>query len=148
MKVVFLRAVKNVAQKGEIKDVSDGYYLNFLAPQKCAVPATASQVAHIQTQLKSATLKLESMKESAASIKERIEGQTIGLSEKVSELGKLYAAVSAKEIASAIKAELKVEIPEKNIQMSEPIKAIGEFPVDINLFKGVTARLKLNVTAK
>lgn len=147
MKVVLLTHVRNCGQKGEIKEVSDGYYQNFLAPRKLAVPATNSQVNHVRAQQAKATEKLENMKESALAVKEKIQGQTLPLICKASDAGKLYASLHAKDIAQAIKDHLKVEIPEKQIHLEEPIKTLGETTVNIQLYKDVSANLLIRIAS-
>ena len=148
MKVVFLKAVKNVAQQGEIKEVSDGYYQNFLVPQKLAVPATGSQVTHIHNQQAKATEKLEAMKESALSIKSKIEGKTVTIGAIASEVGKLYASIHEKDIAEAMKRDLNVDVPVKSIKLREAIKTQGASPVSVHLYKDISANFQVNVIAQ
>lgn len=147
MKVILLNSVPHCGQKGEIKEVSDGYFLNFLSPRKLAAPAIPSLVRHLQAQQAKAKEKLETMKESAESIRAKVEGKTIRLAGKAREGGKLYAAISKKEIAEAISNQLKVEIPEKIIQLAEPIKEVGEFAFELKLHKDIIASLTVHVTA-
>lgn len=147
MKAVLIQNVKGLGQKGEVKEVNPGYFRNFLEPRKLAVAATGKQVAHVQAQKAKATEKLENIKESAESIKKKIDGKVIELSEKASEKGKLFAAVSNKEVAEHLKSELKVDIPAKQIKM-ETIKEEGEYKAKVELHKDVTAEITLNVTAE
>ena len=146
MKVILLTHVKNLGQKGEIKEVSDGYFQNFLAPRRWAAPAMTSQVNHIHAQQAKAVERLEGIKESALAIQKKIEGKTLELKEKASEAGKLYASVHTKEIAKALKDQLQVEISEKNIEL-EPIKTTGTFTVLVKLFKDTSATVTLHVRA-
>ncbi len=147
MKVLLLSHIKGLGQKGEVKDVSEGYFLNRLQPQKLATVATQNAVQHMQNQKEKATEKLEMIKESALSIKERLHGKTLEIQERASESGKLYASVSAKEIATALEKQFKVEIPTKNIQMEAQIKEAGLFPLRISLHKEVFADLNVHVTS-
>lgn len=146
MKVILTTHVKGLGQKGDIKEVSDGYYQNFLAPRKWAVMATIGQVNLVSAQKAKAVEKLENMKESALAVKEKINGKTLTLNEKASESGKLYAALHAKEVAQAIKSQLGAEIPEKQIQM-EPVKSAGTFSIQVNLYKDIKASFTLTVLA-
>lgn len=146
MKVILLTHVKNLGQKGEVKEVSDGYFRNLLAPRKLAVPATDKQVGHIHAQQAKAVERLENLKESANAVKERVQDKTVILSEKASEAGKLYAAIHSKEIATALKAQLGVDVPEKNISC-EAIKTTGDFTVNVQLFKDTSATFTLQVRA-
>lgn len=146
MKVILIAHVKTLGQKGEIKEVSEGYFHNFLNPRKLAVQATDSQVSHVRAQQAKAVEKLEDMKESAASLKSKLEGKELTLTEKASEAGKLYAQVHGKEIVAALLKEFQVQIPEKNI-LAEPIKTTGDFPIKVQLHKDVHATFTLHVRA-
>ncbi len=148
MKVILLNHVKGLGQKGEIKDVSDGYFRNMLAPRKLASIAHSGAVAQVQNQKAKATEKLEAMKESAESIKSKVDGKTVNLTEKVGESGSLYASVSTKEVAAAIKEQLKADIPAKKITMDDHIKSVGEYTITLKLHKEVSASLTLNVSAE
>lgn len=146
MKVILTSHIKGLGQKGDVKEVSDGYYQNFLAPRKLATVATSGKVILVQAQKAKAVEKLENMKESALAVKEKVEGKTLVLAEKSSEGGKLYAALHQKEIRAAINAQLKADIPEKQIRM-EPIKNTGSYSVQLDLFKDVKATVHVSVTA-
>ncbi len=147
MKVILLQHVKNCGQKGEVKEVAEGYYQNFLAPKKWAVPATQGQVNHLKVQAEKNHEKLSTMKESALSVQSRLNGQTINLKEKASESGKLYAAIHGKEIAAAIQNQLNLELPEKSLEL-DAIKTTGDFSVQAKLFKGIEAKFNVRVVAE
>ena len=146
MKVILTTHVKGIAQKGDVKEVSDGYFKNFLLPKKLAVQATSGQVNLVNAQKAKAVEKLENMKESALSIKSKVEGKTLTLNEKVSEAGKLYAALHSKEVKNALKQQLGVDVPEKQIVM-DAVKNAGSFPIELHLHKEVKASLTLQVLA-
>ena len=147
MKVILLDHIHNVGQKGDIKEVSDGYFLNFLAPRKLARPASNTQMTHLHTQKAKAIEKLEALKESAEALFNKVNQKSIRLQEKASERGKLYASVSPKEIAATLKEQLKVEIPEENIETPESIKTTGDFKVSVKLYKDLKADLFIHVSA-
>ena len=146
MKVILTSHIKGFGQKGDIKEVSDGYFQNFLAPRKLATKATTGTVNHVLSQKAKAVEKLENMKESANAVKERVHGKTCNLSERSSEGGKLYAAIHEKEIRSAIKEQLGADIPEKQIKM-EAIKNTGTYDIELDLYKDVKAKVQIIVTA-
>ncbi len=145
MKVILLQSIKNIGQKGEVKEVSEGYFRNFLLPRNMALVATEKQVTHVQSQKAKAVEKLEGMKESAHSIKEKIHGKTLILKEKSSESGTLYRSINEKIIAELINDQLKAIIPPSSIKLDEHLKSTGTFPLKINLFKGVDANLNLKI---
>lgn len=148
MKVVLTTHVRKLGQKGEIKEVSDGYYQNFLAPKRWAVPATNSQVSHIRNQEAKANEKLQDMKESALSIKGKLEGKVLELTCKASDAGKLYASIHEKDLAQAIQKQFLLEIPEKHIELKEGIKALGDYEINIRLHKDVSSTLQIHVLAE
>lgn len=147
MKVLLLVNVKGLGQKGDVIETSEGHFRNFLLPRRLAALATNTQVAHVKAQKAKAVEKLENLKESAMSIKERVHGKTLELKEKASPTGKLYAAVSTKEVAELIKNQLKVEVPVKHIHM-DTIKEAGQYKAVLDLYKDITAEVSLNVAAE
>lgn len=147
MRIVLLQHVKNLGQKGEVKEVSTGYFQNFLAPRRYASPAIGGQVKVMQVQREKAVEKLEAMKESALAVQSKLEGKSIVIPAKTSESGKLYASIHAKDIAEALKEQLHVQIPEKQIILKEPIKTTGEFPITLHLFKDIFIELVVHITA-
>lgn len=147
MRIVLLQHVKNLGQKGEVKEVSTGYFQNFLAPRHYAAPATGGQIKVLEVQQEKAVEKLETMKESALAVRSKIEGRSLTIAAKTSESGKLYASIHEKDIVKAIKDQLHVQIPEKQIVLQEPIKTIGEFPITILLFKDISVTLLVQTIA-
>lgn len=146
MKVILTSHIKGLGQKGDVKDVSDGYFQNFLAPRKLATQATLGKVNLAQAQKAKAVEKLENIKESALAVKERIDAKTIELKEKSSESGKLYAAIHGKELRIALKTQFGADIPEKQFKM-DPIKNTGSYTIEVDLFKNLKATIKVIVTA-
>ncbi|MBT4384281.1 50S ribosomal protein L9 [Candidatus Peregrinibacteria bacterium] len=148
MKVILTQNVKGLGQKGEVKEVNDGYFRNMLAPRKLASIASSGNVAQIAAQKAKATEKLEAMKESAESIKSKINGKSIAITGKATEAGHLYAAVSKSEIVTALKEQLKADIPEKALIMKSAIKEPGDFDIDVKLHSEVKAQFNLHVATE
>lgn len=148
MKVLLLNNIKGLGSKGDIKDVSEGYFRNMLAPRRLATLATGAAMKQMKDHQEKRIEKLENIKESALLIKRKIDGKSVTLAEKVHDNNKLYAAVNAKEIVEAIKLELKADVPEKAIQLNEAIKETGDSNVKIKLHPEVTAQITIHVTAQ
>lgn len=146
MKVILTSHIKGLGQKGDIKEVSDGYFQNFLVPRKLAIQATSGKVSLVTAQKAKAVEKLENMKESALAVKARVDDKTVELKEKSSDGGKLYAALHQKELRAAMLTQLGVDVPEKQIQM-EAIKNVGTYVVNLDLYKDVHAKVTVNVQA-
>lgn len=132
MKVVFLKAVKNVGKPGEVKEVSPGYASNFLIPKGFAVPAgkdVLNRLKQMETHRKE--------EEEAVRVREReslsaISGKRVTILVKAKN-GKLFGSVHPKDIVSACMAAGVFGISEKSIIMEKPIRETGEFPVKVRL---------------
>lgn len=147
MKIILLQNVKNLGQKGQVKEVSEGYFGNFLQPKNLAIPATGKQVAHVQAQKAKSVEKLEAMEESALAVKEKIDGKIIIIKEKASDAGRLYRAVNEKILSEAIEQQLNASIPPSGIKQNEHYKNIGEYVLNIPLYKTVSATINLKIEA-
>lgn len=133
MKVILLRDVSGIGQKGALKSVSDGHALNYLIPNKLAIMATPEAMRAIETQ------KAEEQKASAEREKEwiaitkQIDGKTISLHANASPQGHLYEKISALQVSAMIQKELKLAVPPSAISPKMSIKQTGEWPVEIKL---------------
>ena len=146
MKVILLQDVKSLGKQGDIVDVSNGYARNMLLPKKLGAEATPKALNDLK--LKKAhedKLAAESLAD-AKDLAEKINASSVNIKIKTGANGKVFGSVSAKEIAEASRDQLGLEIDKKKLQLSAPIKELGEFPVDIKLHTQVTARLKVIVS--
>ena len=144
IQVILLEDVAGQGRKGEIVTVSDGYAHNFLLKGKKGVLATPEELQKIESRKKKEAKKLEEERNKSLELKKVLEAKTLNLSVKAGENGKLFGAITSKEIASHIKDEL--DIDKKKIEAN--IKALGPDEVVIKLFTDVKAVVKINVVAK
>lgn len=131
MKVIFLKDVKKVGRKLEEKEVSDGYALNFLIPQKLAIPitaATAGQVKQLKTQVEEGRQKAE---ESRAEALARISGLTLSVPMKANEQGHLFAKLTKDKILEILKIEKNLDISPDTLTLEEPIQNLGTFEIPV-----------------
>lgn len=145
MKVLMLQDVAKVGKKGQIVDVSDGFALNALLPQKKAVPATGDIVAKVEDAAKGAAQKAAKEKAWAEELKARIEKKTISLQVKAGPDGKLFGAVREKDIADKLSKDVGREIDKSHIKIST-VRTLGEHLAKVTLGGGVMANLKINIT--
>jgi large subunit ribosomal protein L9 len=147
MKVVLLKDVPSYGKEGETIEVPDGYARNFLFPQNLAIQATtqAMVLAKAKKQKKEKEEK-KSLKD-AGRLAGALDDLEIEVLAKVNDTGKLYAAVSAKDVAEATKAAGHKIDPEW-VEFSEPIKDTGTFEVTVNLPHGFEAKLNVRVESK
>ena len=145
MKVILLEDVKSLGKKGQLVDVSDGYARNFILSKKKGIEATAKNMNDQKLQKahedKLAAQRLEEAKLFAAEIAKA----EVVLELKVGEGGKLFGAVSSKEIAQAAKEQLNMELDKKKLVLPNPIKTVGTTSVSVKLHPQVTAELKVVV---
>ncbi len=145
MKVILLEDIKSLGKKGQMVDVSDGYARNFILSKKKGVEATSKNMNDLKLQKahedKLAAQRLEEAKLFAAEIAKA----EVVLELKVGEGGKLFGAVSSKEIAQAAKEQLNMELDKKKLVLPNPIKTVGSTSVAVKLHPQVTAELKVIV---
>ncbi|ARK32904.1 50S ribosomal protein L9 [Halalkalibacter krulwichiae] len=144
MKVIFLADVKGKGKKGETKNVPDGYARNYLLPNNLAVEATAGNLKDLQAKNKSQQKKAEEELEQAKAYKEELEAITIEIKAKAGEGGRLFGAISTKQIAETLK-KMKKKVDKRKIQLNEPIRALGYTNVPIKIHPEVIATVKVHV---
>lgn len=143
MRVILLAAVKGLGQKGDIKEVSDGYAANFLIPGKLARPATRTAVAEVAQAKAAGEAHLAKERETETSLASAWDGRSLTLSAK-EKGGHLFGSIQRKDIAEAL-ARTGSRIPAEVIQLEKPIKSVGNFPVVLRFKHGATARLTVTV---
>lgn len=147
MKVIFLQDVKGQGKEGEIKEVSDGYARNYLIPKGLAVEATKTRIKEIQERNEKQRKTQEREKAEAVKLQQSLDGQAINIKARTGTGDKLFGAVTAKEIAETIEKQFKVKIDRKKVELTEPIKHVGEYPVKIKIYPSIQAEIKVTVTA-
>ena len=133
MKVILQQDVKGQGKKGEMIEVSEGYGRNFLLPRKLAVPATADAINTMNLKEKARKAEEARLKAEAQEIAEKHQNCPVKLSAKAGNGGKLFGAVTNKEISEGLKAQYGVDIPKQKIVLDEPIKAYGSYQVKAKL---------------
>ncbi len=146
MKVIFLQDIKNVAKKNDIKEVTAGYAFNFLLPQKMAEVATDEKIKQAQINKQKNQTYEKKVKTKLHKGAAKINNQLIHIEKKASDKGHLFAAVSAEEVAGAIKNELGLVFDSKDLKIKEHIKEIGTHNVEVVL-ASQKIFLKILVTA-
>lgn len=133
MKVIFLQDVPRVGKKYDIKEVNDGYVMNFLIPRKLAELATPSAVASLEKRKKNIEIEREVQTDLLMKNLEEIKGKVITIKSKANEKGSLFKAIHKKEIVEEMKNQNHADISEEFIVLEKPIKEIGEFEIPIEI---------------
>jgi len=148
MKVILLKDVKALGKKGAVVDVSDGYAKNFLLKGKLAAEANAQNMNVLKTQEGSKMFKRERDFEEAQKLAEKMKEMTLRFKVKAGEGGKLFGSITSKDISDKLLSEYKIETDKKKVYLNDAIKSAGITVVEIKLFEGVTAKIKVEVTAE
>ena len=144
MKVLLLQDVKSHGRKDEIVEVNDGYARNFLIKKGLAVEAT-SKVSNEYAQRKAQEEKRKAEERAEAiELAKRLEGKEFSVSIRCGDNGKLFGAVTAKEISDALAAE-GFAVDKKKIALKESVKLVGKYKVDLKIYSGVSTYIYVTV---
>ncbi|WP_252234566.1 50S ribosomal protein L9 [Clostridium sp. ZS1] len=144
MKVILLQDVKKIGKKGEVIEASDGYARNFLFPRKLAQEATDSNMHILNNKKENERKKKLAEIEAAQKLAGELKGKEITIKTKIGESGKLFGAITSKDIASLIKTQYNVEIDKKKIVM-DTIKLVGNYDIEVKLYPEVSTKMKVNI---
>ena len=133
MKVILKQDVKGIGKKDEIHEVSDGYARNFLIPKGLAVEATPDAVNTMNLQAKAKAKADAEAKAEALAVAEKLKASQVKLTAKGGEGGKLFGAVTGKEISGALKEQFGMDIDGKKLVLEQPIKSFGSYEVKAKL---------------
>jgi len=147
MKVILKQDIKNVGKKDQIINASDGYARNFLFPKGLAVPADSGNLNDLKAKNNAKAAQKERDLAASQKLAKDLEDKIVTISVKAGNNGKLFGGVTSKEISTALKEQLKVDIDKKKIVLSDVIKQEGIYKVDLKLQEGVVAQVSVHVKA-
>ena len=148
MKVILTQDVKGQGKKDQIIEVSDGYARNFLLPKKLAIQADAKALNEVKNKEASKSHKIAVETAEAKEIAQKLEGILVKIVSKSGADGKLYGAVTNKDVADALEAQYKIVIDKKKITIANPIKSYGKYELDVKLYTDVAGKINLLVSDK
>ena len=145
MKVILKSDIKGVGKKDEVINASDGYARNFLFPKNLAVEANNENMSKLKAKQDSKAYKKSQKKEEAEKIADRLSKIMLKIQVKSGANGKIFGGVSSKEIADNLEKQYQIKVDKKKIELKDTIKTLGTTNVEIKLFEGVIAKLKIDV---
>ena len=145
MKVILQQDVKGQGKKGQMVDVSDGYARNFLLPRKLAVEANADNMNTMKLQEKARQAKLAEEKAQAQAVADQLKGLTVRIVAKAGTGGRLFGAVTTKEISDALKAQHGIDINKAKLVQDDPIKSFGGYELKAKLGHDIVGTVKVVV---
>ncbi len=144
MKVIFQKDVKGQGKKGEIKEVSEGYARNYLLPKGLVIEANDANLKTLQAVEKSVERKEQEKKEQAEALAKQLEAMDIRIPAKAGDGGRLFGAVTSKQIADFLESK-KVKVDKRKIELNEQIRSLGTTEVIVRLHPKVAATIKVHV---
>lgn len=146
VKLVLRADVAGLGKRGDVVEVSPGYARNFLEPRGLAIKSTPGGAAQAEAMRRARNIKDAKDRESAEEIAKVLVSRTINVSARAGAGGKLFGSISAHEITTAILEQAKVEIDRKAVQLSDHIKAVGSYQVQIRLHGDVEFPVTVEVS--
>ncbi len=144
MEIILQEDIEKLGTRGQVVTVKEGYARNYLLPQKLAIPANASNMKRLEKMRAAFAKKEATERESAQQQAAQLASVTLKLSRKAGESDQLFGSVTTADIAEALAAQ-GYEIDKRKIQLTDPIKLVGEHPITIKLYRDVTATVTLTV---
>lgn len=145
MKVILLQDVKGSGKKGDLINAADGYARNFLIPRGLAMEATAGAINNKKVQDAAKAHHAQVELEEAQRAQKELEGKTVTVSARAGKEGRLFGAVTAKEVATALNEQYKLSVDKRKVSLSAEIKAFGTYEFELKLHTGVVAKMKVMV---
>ena len=145
MKVVLLEDVKKVGKKGEIVEVSDAYGRNVLIKKGLGLEGTATNARQKQESIAHNKAVANDEAKILAAQLTKVE---VTVKVRMGEEGRVFGSVTAKDISDAAKAQYKVDIDKKKIEIKEPLKTLGVHDVVVRVHPEITSTIKVNVVAE
>ena len=146
MKVILQQDVKGQGKKGQLVEVSEGYAHNFLLPRKLAIEATTDAINTLNLKEKARKAEEARQKAEAEAIAGKLKDCPVKLTAKAGNGGKLFGAVTTKEISDGLKKQYNIDIPKQKLVLDEPIKSFGTYQVKAKLGFEINGTVSVTVS--
>ena len=144
-KVILTHEVTGLGAPGDVVEVKDGYARNYLLPRGLATAWTKGAAKQIEAIRRARKAREISSLDGAREIRDRLQAQPVVISAKAGASGRLFGAVTTTEIAAAVAAAGGPQLDRRKIEISQPIKAIGDFTVQVRLHEDLAAQIAVRV---
>ena len=145
MKVILLQDVKNMGKRDDVINVSDGYARNFLFPQKLAMEAKPGAMKEVERKRAAEAAREAERKAEAEAKAAMLRDKGVTLPVKCGDKGRLYGSVTTAEIAAVLEKQYGIKVDKKKIELSEPIKQVGDVNMSVWLYSGITTNMVVHV---
>lgn len=145
MKVILLANVKGLGKKDEMVEASDGYARNYLIPKKLAVIADSKAQNELKGKESARQFKIDEETRAAKEIAARLEGTVVKIRSAAGGDGRLYGAVTTKDIAEALEKDFKITVDKRKIELADNIKNFGTYSVSVKLYTDIVGKFTVVV---
>ena len=145
MQIILQEDVEKLGHRGDVVTVKPGYARNFLLPNKLAVEATRGNMKALERIRAALSKKTATELEAAKKQAELLGVVALKFTRKTGENDQMFGSVTSGDIAESLKKE-GFEVDKRQIQIPEPLKTLGDFPVTIKVFRDVTAQIQVNIS--
>jgi len=148
VKIILLQDVKDLGKSGQVVETSPGYARNFLFPRHLAQEATEGALKHAEQRIKTEKVKQARIKAEAEELAAKLSEAKVTVRAKAGTEGRLYGAVTAKEIAEAVKEQSGLQVDRRKFDLAEPIKHLGDYEIHAKIHPEVAATLHITVVSQ
>jgi large subunit ribosomal protein L9 len=145
MQIILQEDIEKLGHRGDVVTVKPGYARNFLLPRKLAIEATTGNMKALERIRTSLAKKTATELDAAQKQAEVLTGVSLSFARKTGENDQMFGSVTTADISEGLAAQ-NFKIDKRQVQLAEPIKAIGDYPVTIKVFRDVTAQIQVHVT--
>ena len=145
MRVILKSEVRGLGRSGDVKDVADGYALNYLLPKGLAIEATGGELKHLAQQHEAEKARRGRAHADAEALARRLASVTLVFRLKAGEQGKTFGSVTSKEVAEALSREVAAEVDKSKIVLHEPLRSVGLHTVEVRLLTDVRASVTVAI---
>ena len=146
MKVILQADVKDHGKKGQLVEVSDGYARNYLFPRKLAIAATSDNINTLKLKEKARLKQIEEEKAAALETVRKLDSCVVRVPARAGDNGKLFGAVTSKEISEALSEQCGITIEKNRIVIADPIKSFGSYDVKCKLGYEINGTIHVMIT--
>jgi len=144
MQIILQEDVEKLGNRGDVVTVKPGYARNFLLPHKLAIEATAGNMKALERIRGSLAKKTATELDAAKKQAELLTGVSLKFTRKTGENDQMFGSVTTADISDGLKAQ-GFAVDKRQIQLKDPVKALGEYPVTVKVFRDITAEIKIRV---
>jgi large subunit ribosomal protein L9 len=149
VKVILRSDVRDLGHSGELVEVKEGYARNYLLPRNLAVPATAGNLKDFNKRIAAARVREEKERAAANGVADQLRGKRVTIIHRAAEgTTRLHGSVTANDVADAVSRLLGKPIDRRDVDVRQPIRALGEYQVNVKLMRGLTVPVQVLVAER